>query len=170
MTNPRRPLRLNVGFLINQPIGTSREFNFEYPRIQVGDDLILKEFSGLASIGRTPQGLLLRAEFSGGLELECVRCLELYFHKLKWTLTDLYAFNKRSVTESGMILPEDGHLDLELLVREYALLEVPINPLCKPDCRGLCPDCGENRNRNDCGHRGAVSGSPFSVLKSLLDE
>ncbi len=46
---------------------------------------------------------------------------------------------RRSVTESNLILPEDGHIDLEILVREYMLLEIPISPLCSPDCKGLVP-------------------------------
>jgi uncharacterized protein len=56
------------------------------------------------------------------------------------------------------------------LIREYALLEVPINPVCKVDCKGLCPVCGENLNQADCGHKDLNEESPFSALKDLLDE
>jgi len=161
-------LRLNVGFLINQPIGTSRGFNFDFPKMRLGDDLTVREFQGAAHLSRTPQGLLLQGKFESYLDLECVRCLETYDHVLKWAFTDLYAFNRRSVSESGLMLPEDGHIDLEPLLREYALLEVPINPICKPDCRGLCPVCGGNLNETDCGHRTSDPASPFVALKSLI--
>jgi len=170
VANPRRPLRLNVGFLINQPIGSSRDFNFDYPKMRLGDDLILREFTGIAHLSRTPQGLLLQADFGGHLDLECVRCLNRFDQPLKWTLIELYAFNKRSVTDSGLILPENGHIDLEPLLREYALLEVPISPVCKPDCKGLCPVCGEDLNQADCGHQAVGVESPFAALKSLLGE
>jgi len=170
MANPRRPLRLNVGFLIYQSIGVSRDFSFDFPELALEDDTHIKDFYGTARFSRTPQGLLVQAEFQGGLELECVRCLEPYEQDLEWSFTELYAFDKRSVTDSGLILPEDGHIDLEPLMRDYALIEVPINPLCKPDCKGLCPQCGENLNLVDCGHRQEDSDSPFSALKSLLDE
>ena len=171
VANPRCPLRLNVGLLINQPIGSSRDFNFDYPKMRLGDDLTLREFTGTARLSRTPQGLLLhQADFSGHADLECVRCLNSFDQSLKWTLTELYAFDKRSVTDSGLILPEGGHIDLEPLLREYALLEIPISPLCKPDCKGLCPVCGKDLNQADCGHAGPGSDSPFAALKSLLGE
>ncbi|NCP16799.1 DUF177 domain-containing protein, partial [bacterium] len=77
---------------------------------------------------------------------------------------------ERSVTDSGLILPEDGYIDLEPLMREYALLEVPISPVCKPDCKGLCPVCGEDLNLVNCGHQAGGSESPFAALKPLLGE
>jgi uncharacterized protein len=163
-------LRLNVGFLINQPIGSSCDFNFDYPKIRLGDDLTLCEFTGTARLNRTPQGLLLQADFAGHTDLECVRCLNSFDQSLKWTLTELYAFDNRSVTDSGLILPEDDHIDLEPLMREYALLEVPISPVCKPDCKGLCPLCGEDLNRGHCDHKASGSESPFTALKLLLGE
>jgi uncharacterized protein len=170
VTNPRRPLRLNVGFLITSPIGTSRDFNFDYEKMRLGDDMTLRDFTGTARFDRTPQGLLLQANFAGRLDLECVRCLEMYDQALKWEVTDLYAFDKRSITESNLLVPEDGQIDLEPLLREYALLEIPIKPICKPDCKGLCPVCGENRNKTDCGHAGSGSNTPFAVLKDLLSQ
>ena len=168
MSNPRRPLRLNVGFLISAAIGTNRDFTFDYETMQVGDDLTLRQFKGTARFSRTPQGLLLQADFQGRLDLECVRCLTPYEQPLKWNLTDLYAFDRRSISESNLLVPEDGQIDLAPLLREYALLEIPISPTCKPDCKGLCPECGENLNETDCGHSNQESDSPFAALKDLL--
>ena len=62
------------------------------------------------------------------------------------------------------------HIDLAPLIREYALLDVPIKPICKPACKGLCPVCGEDLNQVDCGHHRDAEESPFSVLKDLLEE
>ena len=167
MANPRRPLRLNVGFLIKAPIGTSRDFDFDYEKVRLGDDLNVRELVGTARFGRTAQGLLLQGEFSVEADLECVRCLDLFPQPLKWSFTDLYAFSKRSISESNLLVPEDGQIDLEPLLREYALLEIPISPICKPDCKGLCPVCGENLNKTDCGHHPEPD-TPFAVLKDLL--
>ena len=167
MTNLRRPLRLNLGFLISSMIGTSREFNFDCEEMHLGDDLTVRAFTGKVRSSRTPQGLLLQGELVAEVDLECVRCLEMFSQPLRWSLTDLYAFDRRNITESGLLLPEDGQIDLEPLLREYALLEIPINPVCKPNCKGLCSVCGENLNETDCGHR-PESDSPFAVLKDLL--
>ena len=167
MSNPRHPLRLNVGFLINAPIGTYREFPFEYDSMHLGEDLTVRNFKGTARFSRTQQGLLLQGNFGAQTDLDCVRCLDPFIQNLNWAVTDLYAFDKRNMTESGLLMPEEGQIDLEPLLREYALLEFPISPVCKPDCKGLCPVCGENLNKTDCGHH-PESDSPFAVLKDLL--
>lgn len=170
MTNPRRPFRLNVGFIVHQEVGYKREFPFEFDQIQISDDLDLRHFEGVASIGRTPQGLIVQAKFSAKTTLECVRCLNEFEQGLTWELVELYAFNEKSVSESNLLLPEDAHIDLQPLIRDYALLEVPIKPICKPTCQGLCSVCGEDLNQADCGHKDIAESSPFSALKDLLGE
>jgi len=168
MTNPRRPLRINVGFIMHQEVGYSHEFPFDFEKIQIAEDLALRELHGAAQVGRTPQGLLVQGEFSGETSLECVRCLNQFSHPLAWELTELYAFGPKSVSDSELVLPEDAQIDLAPLMRDYALLEVPINPICKEDCKGLCPVCGQDLNVRDCGHRPHEDESPFSALKNLL--
>ena len=170
MTNPRRPFRLNVGFIVHQEVGYKREFPFEFEQIQISDDLDLYHFEGEATIGRTPQGLIVQADFSADMGLECVRCLNDFEYSLIWNFTELYAFNKKSVSESDLVLPDDAHIDLQPLIREFALLEVPIKPICKPNCKGLCAECGEDLNLTDCGHKDIAEESPFSALKDLLGE
>jgi hypothetical protein len=75
MTNPRKPFRINVGFIINEEVGYSHTFPFEFDRIQMAEDLDLRQFEGAAVIGRTPQGLIVQGEFTGEIQLQCVRCL-----------------------------------------------------------------------------------------------
>ena len=152
MTNPRKPFRFNVGFIVHGEVGSTHEFPFEFDKILVGDYLELRNFKGAAHVGRTPQGLLLQAKFSAETTLECVRCLSEFNHASVWEMTELYAFNQKSVTDLELILPEDANIDLDSLVREYAILEFPISPICKPECKGLCLVCGENLNLKDCGH------------------
>jgi uncharacterized protein len=168
MSNPRKPFRINVGFIVHEEIGFNRDFPFAFDRISLGDDFELEGFDGLINIGKTPQGLIVTGEFSGSAGFECVRCLNSFGGTIRWSFTELYAFDLRSVTDSGLILPEDAQLDLAPIIGEYGLLEIPISPLCKPDCRGLCPECGENLNTRACGHRPAGSDSAFAVLKDLL--
>jgi uncharacterized protein len=153
----RHPLRLNVGFLVNQPIGTNREFHFEFPSIHLQPDLDLTDFAGMAKISRTPQGLLVQGQFEARVIAECVRCLTEFDQPLNMDFSELYAFSSRTVSESGLILPEDAHIDLEPLVREYLLIEIPISPLCRPDCKGLCAVCGADLNQEMCEHQQQVS-------------
>lgn len=170
MNTPHHLLRLNIGFLIGQPIGTNRDFNFEYPNLQLGEDLNLANFVGTANFSRTPQGLYLKTDFQGSLVLECVRCLDSTDHLLKIEFGELYAFDDRSMSESGLLVPESGYIDLEPIFREYAILEIPISPLCKENCKGLCRECGQNLNEKDCGHSQTDSESPFSILKTYFKD
>lgn len=170
MTNPRYPFRLNVGFIVHQEVGYKRVFPFEYEQIQISDDLDLRNFEGVADIGRTQQGLIVQAKFTAQTTLECVRCLNDFEHNLKFKITELFAFSEKSVSESDLILPDDAHIDLQPLVREYALLDVPLKPICKPTCKGLCAVCGEDLNQIDCGHKDVNETSPFSALKDLLED
>jgi uncharacterized protein len=167
MPNPRKPFRINVGFIIHEEVGYSHEIPLEFDKVKL-DDLELHNFEGSVHIGRTPQGLVVQGKFSADTKLECVRCLKEFTYPLNWEFTELYAFNKKSVSESGLLLPDDAHIDLAPLLREYALLEIPISPLHSPECKGLCPECGQDLNIRDCGHRQQDDDSPFSVLKKLL--
>ncbi len=167
MPNPRKPFRINVGFIIHEEVGFVTEIPFEFKKVKL-EDLELQNFTGVATIGRTPQGLVVQGKFSAETKLECVRCLREFTYPLDWEFTELYAFNKKSVSESGLLLPEDAHIDLAPLLREYALLEVPINPLHDPNCKGLCPVCGQDLNVRDCGHRPDDTNSPFANIKDLL--
>jgi uncharacterized protein len=168
MANPRKPFHINVGFIVHEEVGYSHRFPLEHEKAVLGDDLMLDHFNGMIVIDRTQQGLVVQGEFSGDTTLECVRCLNPFMHSLHGEWTELYAFTQKSMSESGLLMPEDGHIDFAPVLREYALLEVPIKALCKPDCKGLCIECGQDLNVEDCGHSQYDEDSPFSVLKDLL--
>jgi DUF177 domain-containing protein len=82
----------------------------------------------------------------------------------------LYAFSQRYVTDSGLLMPETGIIDLGPVLREYAVLEIPISPLCKPDCKGLCPICGNNLNECTCNHADDSVDPRLAALRSLLEK
>lgn len=168
MVNPKKPFRVNVGFIIHEEIGYNHDFPFGFDKVILGEDLEMRNLEGVVNVGKTPQGLVVQVDFSGELTLNCVRCLQDFEHTLEWTFTELYAFDRRSETESGLLLPEDAQINFEEILREYALLEIPISPICKPDCKGLCVECGQNLNEKDCGHRPEEPDSPFAKLKDLL--
>jgi uncharacterized protein len=163
-------LRLNVGFLLNASVGERRDFPFEIPHIHFDPDLTLEDLAGTAQVTRTAQGLLVQVKMQATLPTECVRCLTGFQQPLQSDFTELYAFTRNSVTDSGLILPDDHQIDLTPLVREYMLLAIPISPTCRPDCKGLCPVCGGNLNETACDHESEVTDPRLSILKSLLDK
>ena len=121
-------------------------------------------------MSRATQGLLVHVKLNALLHTECVRCLSDFRQPLSIDFADLYAFSRKSITDSELILPEDAHINLRPLIREYMLLDIPIKPLCSPDCKGLCLVCGENLNESNCDHGQDSLDPRLSILKSLLDE
>jgi len=148
---PRHPLRINVGFLLKAPLGYYRDIHFDYPEIKLEEDTFTA-FNGVVRVNRTPQGILAICEFNATTTVECVRCLNDFQQPLRAEFNELFAFNDRSITDAELLLNEDGNIDLEPLVREYLLLEVPISAVCRPDCKGLCAVCGEDLNLAICEH------------------
>jgi uncharacterized protein len=54
-------------------------------------------------------------------------------------------------------------------VREAVLLDLPLAPLCRPDCAGLCPECGADLNAGDCGHRPNATDPRWTALDDLRE-
>jgi uncharacterized protein len=169
VSDPHSPLRLNVGFVVAQSAGFSRDIPFDLPQINIPPDLRLSVLLGIARVTRTPQGILVQVDFKTSIDLECVRCLTDFQQMLNTNFTELYAFSQRYVTDSGLIMPETGVIDLAPLLREYILLEIPISPVCRPDCKGLCPICGNNLNESPCSHEDDSGDPRLAALKSLLN-
>lgn len=169
MSDPHSPLRLNVGFVVAQSAGFSRDFPFDLPQINIPPDLHLSGLSGSVRATRTPQGILLQVDLQIQIGLECVRCLTDFLQSLNINFTELYAFSQRYVTDSGLLMPETGFIDLAPVLREYILLEIPISPLCRQDCKGLCPICGNNLNESTCNHEDESVDPRLASLKKLLD-
>jgi uncharacterized protein len=96
----------------------------------------------------------------------CRRCLEPVEGPLEVNVRELYQHHPKD-TEAFTFQGE--LLDLEPMVREAVLLELPLAPLCRPDCAGLCPECGANRNLGDCGHHAVASDPRWAALAELLE-
>ena len=169
MSDPHSPLRLNVGFVVAQSAGFNRDFPFDLPQINIPPDLYLSSLRGTVRATRTPQGILLQVDLQTQIGLECVRCLTDFLQSLNINFTELYAFSQRYVTDSGLLMPESGFIDLAPVLREYILLEIPISPLCRQDCKGLCPICGNNLNESTCSHEEESVDPRLASLKKLLD-
>lgn len=170
MTKRVNPLRINVGFLVKADAGYSRTIEFDVEEMVLPPDLTIQDLRGTAKFGRTPQGLVTEVALSGRTQAECARCLDEFEMPVATEFTELYAFDERSMTDSQLLLPPNHQVDLAPLAREYLLLDEPITPLCRPDCKGLCPVCGANWNREQCEHQNQPPIDPrFSALKDLID-
>lgn len=125
----------------------------EYPEIFIDPDLQLFNLSGRYTISRTREGLLLQAWIEAEIESQCSRCLDLFRAKVSTDFEELYVFGNRVQEElDEEVVPEDGYIDLGKPIRDYLLLDLPMNLICKQDCKGICVECGINLNRQTCEH------------------
>lgn len=152
--NDKFVFRVNVGFLINQAVGTSREMTIECPEMILDEDGLKAEKIRLdLRVSRVQQGILAEGTCCGDTELECTRCLEAYTQHLESHFEELFYFHYlRENEDAEQFLPENGYMDLYDIVREYLIIEIPYAPVCKPECKGLCPICGNNLNLGPCSH------------------
>ncbi len=163
-----QPFRLNVGFVAAADIGYRREFVFEDLAFVRLEDLELREVHGSVTVLRMPQGLLFQVDLHALTPQVCVRCLKPIQQPVHASFEELYAFSEKHVTESGLLYPASGIVDLGPLVREFMILDIPFNPLCSPDCKGLCPECGADLNTETCGHQRVSIDPRWAALQTLL--
>ena len=102
---------------------------------------------------------------SATAHLTCTRCLAEWDSKIE----------ARAVRFFSRVPDEDGYavvgeeIDLYGPARDELALALPSTPVCREDCRGLCPTCGTDLNTDPCGGHGDDSDSPFATLRDLFD-
>jgi len=100
--------------------------------------------------------------FEGGIDVQgtvtapwvgtCRRCAEPVSGELLIPVHERFGDARAGTTEDEDFYPiVDDDIDLGPLVRDAVVLELPMAPLCREDCAGLCPQCGADRNEGDCG-------------------
>lgn len=94
------------------------------------------------------EGVLVSGAATVELAGECARCLEPVSDQLTVDLQELYVYPESEATEDEASRIVDESVDLEPLVRDQVVLELPFTPLCRPDCEGLCVTCGANLNED----------------------
>ncbi len=169
--NKSRPsrLRFNLGFLLEAPIGTLREVELNYPSVQVVQDMTLAPLTGSFLATRISEGVYLSGVLKSKMEQKCVRCLEDAVVPLNLPIDELFYYPPGTAPEGTSVVGENGYIDLAPLISELAWLGVPMRPLCKPDCLGLCMECGQNLNLSDCDCEVDEIDPRLAVLKQLLD-
>ena len=118
----------------------------------------------------------LKGSFSGNFETPCARCVEPVRIPLSGEFDLLFrpggvdatgAEHAITTPETEIGYYEDGGLALEDVLREQVLLSLPARTLCQPDCKGLCPRCGQNRNETVCSCEEGPSDPRWGALADL---
>ncbi len=113
---------------------------------------------------RVPEGIVVRGELTTTWTAACSRCLEPVTGDIAVHVDELF----ETVPLEGETYPlEEDVIDLEPMVRDALLLELPLAPLCRPDCAGLCPTCGANHNVTECDCATDEPDPRWAALRSL---
>jgi len=131
------------------------------------------EFAGpvKAVLDVTNQGGLLAAkgEVWGRVVLTCSRCTEKYELDFKLDFGEDYVSGREGAPLEAVVFDGDT-IDIAPEVVKGLLLVLPMKPLCRPDCRGLCASCGANLNKGECGCRREEIDPRLEKLKDLLQD
>jgi len=160
---------------------TTRSMTYDEPT-EVLNPLLAKdvvhdyEFTGPVTVRlnyyRAGLDLLFDGEAVGHIVGQCARCLEAYRFDL--AVPFRFVFVPRPHVDVGAETGDpdlsyyDGpEVDLSVPLRERLILALPTQPLCQEGCRGLCPDCGANRNTSPCGCAPRAGNPRLAVLRQL---
>lgn len=149
---------MNVSQLLREPIGSTRNYDIDEAMDITGEGN-KSRVKGSCNMIRTQRSILVKCSLNTELELSCSRCLGKFKHPVKIKFNE--EFFPTLDVQSGVPVPPpedsgsftiDEHhtLDLKEAIRQYALLAIPMKPLCKKNCAGLCARCGKNLNQGKC--------------------
>ena len=175
--NPRAPLVLDTRDLPRSPgamrvvervVPAPKDLGLELIHVPAGADLALT-----LRMESVTEGVLVSAEIQAPLTGECGRCLREISDTVDVSFQELYAY-EHSTTDETTDEDEVGRMqgdliDLEPEVRDAIVLALPANPVCRPDCPGLCPDCGEPWDDLPADHRHEQLDSRWAALRRLAE-
>lgn len=153
----RSPLVLDARPLGRRP-GSQRDVHTVVPaptdlaldviEVPGGSDLHLR-----LRLAAVVEGVLVTGEVEGTARGTCVRCLDPVAAPLTVELQELFAYpDAPSAADDDLEQVDDDHVDVERTLRDAVVLALPLRPLCRADCPGLCATCGA-RLASDPTHR-----------------
>ena len=170
-------MKYNVAQLLKEAIGSHRNFEIEEDIRDV--DHPVERVHGSVDMVRTHQGIWVQAELTVRVPQDCSRCLQGFSRTLRIDLDEEYFPAIDLNTGTKVILPDDWevlfigldhHLDLAEATRQVTLATLPLKPLCKPECVGICDRCGCDRNQGSCDCYNLDIDPRWAALRSLMDE
>jgi uncharacterized protein len=151
----------------------SHEYDFETePKILDLDARFVDRVVVHANLEKTGRQMFLRVELGTKAHFICDRCLDDFETNLSTRYEIVYITESSADQESDegevqYLGPDANTIDLGEDVRQFLILTVPLKLLCKEDCQGLCPKCGSNRNKVNCGCRENDVDPRWEVLKKV---
>ena len=169
---------INVSTLLLEPVGSARRHVANAERVTVEEADYARTIDGELALIRSVRGILVHAELDMIAALECGRCLDPVEETITITFDEEYVPERRPDTgeptpdlkPEEFRIDEHRHLDLSEAVRQYEQSAIPLQPLCRDDCAGLCPICGQNRNEARCDCPTDETDDRWGALAGLADQ
>ena len=179
--DPRSPLVLDTKEVGRRPgsmaelareVGAPAEFGTEVLRVAEGEPLDVD-----VRLESVVEGVLVTGSVQGTATGACVRCLDPISLDVTGRFQELFAFADRNAHHQQVgdedaaeeYLIEDGLIDLEPVLRDAVVPSLPFQPVCRPDCPGLCSECGM-RLEEDPDHAHDVIDPRWAALTDLASE
>jgi uncharacterized protein len=173
-------MRYNVAGLLRAPTGETREIQLEEGLDLEADGVrLVAPLRGRLRLIRDPAGVLVEGTLRSRVALECDRCLAPTEAELVVELSETF---RPTVYLPGGPEPEPSDddepatqidathtIDLGEVVRQAVLVGLPLHPLCRAGCAGLCPRCGQDWNQGPC-QCAPEPDERWAALRALLDE
>jgi uncharacterized protein len=171
MASPQlRVLRLNARELLRQP-GLDKRITVSLPAAELGvdDDRITGELDIDLHAVSTIDGVTVSGMVTMPWRAMCRRCLAQVAGVTEIDVDEVYQDGVGTDSEAFEI--DGDQIDMAPAVREYVLIELPGDPLCRDDCAGICPVCGIDRNAGSCDCDTSVRDERWAALDGLqLDD
>ena len=165
----------NVSGLEQEGIGATREYEIEGALTSA--ERAPESVTGNVELLRTDRGVLVRARLRLVEPEDCSRCLKplqetlpIEFDEEFLTKVDVRSGQpiEERPDEEHFLIDEHHMLDLTEAIRQYREASGVMQPLCRLDCRGLCPRCGQDLNERDCDCTSAPVDNRWTALAGLL--
>ena len=145
-------MRFNLARLLEEPVGSRITFDIDEPQQMLAPDLFVEFVRGIVEFTRTNRGIFSEGQLRSQVKIECARCLETFVQPLDLHLEAQFGLAPIRPQRGPMFpMGVNGILDLTEALREQIVLDLPMRSLCRPDCRGLCVECGKDLDEGPCG-------------------
>lgn len=164
-------LQLDVARLKRSPgESVSFERKADIPPMEMAGEKI--SFDGpvkaILNATNTGQAIMVEGSVSGLLQLRCCRCLELFCYSFEVPFAEIYTTAVEEAKEEEVIPFSGDILDVTPEFLKSLILALPMKQVCREECQGLCPGCGQNLNQGRCECAGTEVDPRLSALRDIL--
>jgi uncharacterized protein len=166
-------LKVSVAEILGQP-GHYRDISVDAELPQVGNALVSVAdlpLQGQLRAEAVVEGILITGPITTAFEARCARCLQEVHEGLSLEVCELFVAEGHETPDGEEVYEVDGFdVDLEPMLRDTVTLALPLNPLCREDCKGLCARCGKDLNDGPCGCVEEEIDPRWAALSELRDK